>query len=164
MAKFFSPERSGVTWVPSQSLSSSHLKQTDIYLLYSVQKNLSLFVCYYCFFSHCSVPYASDTFEWLKFGILNGWLLKVHSDIAILTTLILRHREGQQQNWKLEMQFALEGCKLLSTYFDYIMSGRLAKTIENMKLLKKWTWNWTGFKYKLKLSRQMSIGVLHTRR
>lgn len=34
------------------------------------------------------------------------------------------------------MQFALGGCKLLSTYFDYVMSGRLAKTTENMKLLK----------------------------
>lgn len=35
------------------------------------------------------------------------------------------------------MKFTLGGCiKLLSAYFVYVMSGRLAKTMENMKFLK----------------------------
>lgn len=35
------------------------------------------------------------------------------------------------------MKFALGGCiKLLSACFDYVMSGRLAKKMENMELSK----------------------------
>lgn len=35
------------------------------------------------------------------------------------------------------MKFALRGCiKLLSASFDYVMSGRLAKTMGTMKLLQ----------------------------